>query len=68
MVLCRDLSTRHLDGQSLLWMGRNVVDGNKIKEPKRCSKTIDIVSYALEVSVNGVTFVFVVCFRSPDTL
>ena len=26
-----------------------------MKEQKRCSKTIDIVSYALEVSVNGVT-------------
>ena len=27
---------------------------------KRCSRTIDIVSYTLEVSVNGVTCVFVV--------
>ena len=26
----------------------------------------DIVSYALEVSVNGVTYVFVVHFRSSD--
>ena len=33
------------------------------------SKTIDIVSYALEleVSVHGVTCVFVVHFRSSDT-
>ena len=30
------------------------------------SKTTDIVSYALEVSVNGVTCVFVVHFRSSD--
>ena len=27
-----------------------------MKEPKKSSKTIDIVSYALEVSVNGVTY------------
>ena len=31
---------------------------------KRSSKTIDIVSYALKVSVNGVTCVFIVLFRS----
>ena len=31
------------------------------------SKTIDIVSYALEVSVNSITCVFVVHFRSSDT-
>ena len=35
---------------------------NKMKEQKRSSKTIDIVSYALEVSVNGV-----VLFRSKNT-
>ena len=34
---------------------------------KRCSKTIDIVSYALELSENGVTYVFVVHFGSSDT-
>ena len=38
-----------------------------MKEQKRFSKTIDIVSYALEVSVNGVSCVFVVHFRSSDT-
>ena len=37
-----------------------------MKAQKRSSKTIDIVSYALEVSVNGVTYVFVVHFRSSD--
>ena len=37
-----------------------------MKEQKS-SKTIDIVSYALEVSVNGVTCVFVDHFRSSDT-
>ena len=31
-----------------------------------CSKTIDVVSYALYVSVNGVTCVFVVHFRASD--
>ena len=31
------------------------------------SKTLDVVSYALEVSENGVTCVFVVHFRSSDT-
>ena len=45
-------------------MGGRVVDGKKIKEQKRSSKTIDIVSYALKVSENGVTCVFVVHFRS----
>ena len=35
-----------------------------MKEQKRSSKTIDIVSYALKVSVNGVICVFVVLFRS----
>ena len=35
-----------------------------MKEEKRSSKTIDIVSYALKLSVNGVTYcVFVVLFR-----
>ena len=38
----------------------------KMKEQKRSSKTIDIVSYALNVSVNGVTCVFVVHFRFSD--
>ena len=32
-----------------------------------CFKTIDIVSYALEVSVSSVTCVFVVHSRSSDT-
>ena len=40
----------------------------KMKEQKRCSKTIDIVSYGLKMSVNSVTCVFVVHFRSSDTL
>ena len=31
---------------------------------KRSSKTIDIVSYALKVNVNGITCVFLVLFRS----
>ena len=34
---------------------------------QKSSKTIDIASYALKVSVNGVTCVFVVHFRSSDT-
>ena len=38
----------------------------ELKKQKRCSKTIDIVSYALEVSVSGVICVFVVHFRSSD--
>ena len=38
-----------------------------MNEQKKSSKTIDIVSYALEVSVNGVICVFVVHFRSSDT-
>ena len=38
-------------------------EGAKIKS----SKTIHIVSYASKVSINGVTCVFVVHFRSSDT-
>ena len=47
--------------------GRRTSGGRvKMKDQKRCSKTIDVVSYALEVDVNGVTCVFVVHFRSSD--
>ena len=49
-------------------MGRNM--GGWVKKRskiKRSSKTIDIVSYALKVSENRVTRVFVVHFRSSDT-
>ena len=43
--------------------------GIKMKEQKkRSSKTIDIVSYALKVSVNGVKCVFVAHFRSSGTI
>ena len=60
-----------------MWTGKNEygrveiwVDGwrtgKKMKEQKT-SKTIDIVSYTLKVSENGVTCVFVVHFRSSDT-
>ena len=35
-----------------------------MKEQKKVFKTIDIVSYALKVSVNGVICVFVAHFRS----
>ena len=37
------------------------------EQNKKSSKTIDIVSYALKVSENGVTCMFVVDFRSSDT-
>ena len=43
------------------------MDGLK-KEQKKASKTIDIVSYALKVSVNGVKYVFVAHFRSSGTI
>ena len=39
----------------------------RVGAKKRSSKTIDIVRYALKVSENGVTCVFVVHFRSSDT-
>ena len=43
--------------------------GKKLKEQKkRSSKTIDIVSYALKVSVNGVKCVFVAHFGSSGTI
>ena len=35
-----------------------------MKEQKSSSKTIDVVGYALKVSENGVTCVFVVNFRA----
>ena len=42
--------------------------GGRVKKwSKKGSTTIDVVSYALEVSVNGVTCVFLVHFRSSDT-
>ena len=47
-----------MDGQKYGWTGKKN-EGAK----KRSYKTIDIVNYALEESVNGVT-----ChFKSPDT-
>ena len=50
-------------------MGRNM--GGRVKkmkdQNKTSSKTIDIVSYALKVSVNGVICVFVAHFRSSGT-
>ena len=51
-----------------MWTGRNMGGWvEKWRSQKRSSKTINIVSYALKVSVNGVTRVFVVHFRSLDT-
>ena len=47
-----------------LWTGKNTKEQKK----KKSSKTIDIVSYALKVSVNGVTCVFVAHFRSSGTI
>jgi len=46
-------------------MGGRVMDGVKNEGAK---KTIDIVKYALKVSVNGVICVFVAHFRSSGTL
>ena len=47
-----------------------VVDGQQkvAKKHKRCTITIDIVSYALYVSVNDVICVFAVHFRSSHIL
>ena len=51
-----------MDEQKFGWTGK------KMKEQKnRSSKTIDIVIYALKVSVNGVICVFVAHFRSSGT-
>ena len=43
--------------------------GGQVKNEgaKMCFKTIFIVSYTFEMSVNRVTCVFVVHFRSSDT-
>ena len=56
-----------------LWTGRNmggrVMDGIKNEGAKKgSSKTIDSVSYALKVSVNGVICVFAAHFMSSGTL
>ena len=49
-----------------LWTGRNV--GRQVKKgAKKSSKTIEIISYALEVYINGVICVFVAHFRSSGT-
>ena len=52
-------------------MGRKMVDmlwmGEKMKEQKRSSKTIDIVNHALKVNINGVKCVFVAHFWSSGT-
>ena len=56
-------------GRVEIWVDR-LWTGTKMKEQKfkkTSSKTIDIVSYALKLSENGVTCVFVVHFRSSDT-
>ena len=55
-----------MDRQKYGWTGDG--RGKKMKEQKKMSsKTIDIVSYALKVSVTGVKCVFVAHFRSSDT-
>ena len=41
---------------------------NEGANKKRSSKTIDIVSYSLKMSVNGVKCVFVAHFRSSGTI
>ena len=48
----------------------NIVEtfvAGQVITPWKSSKTIDIVSYALEVSVSGVVCVFVFHVRSSDT-
>ena len=50
-------------GRVEVWVDGKINEGAK----RRSSKTIDIVSYALKVSENGVTCVFVVHFTSSDT-
>ena len=42
-------------------------EGKQMKGQKNFSKTIDIVSYAFKVNVNGVICVFVGHFRSLGT-
>ena len=55
-------------GKKRIWTGRNM--GGRVKNVganKTSSKTIEIVSYALKVSVYGVTCVFLAHFRSSDS-
>ena len=51
-----------MDRQKYGWTAGGWV--KKTKEQKRSSKTIDIVNYALKVSVNGVICVFLAHLRS----
>ena len=53
-----------MDGQKYGWTGKTMEQKNK---KTKSSKTIDIVSYALKVSVNGVICVFVAHFSSSGT-
>ena len=54
--------------KTVVWMGRNMgVWVKNLRSIKNVSENLDIVSYALEVSVNGVTCVCVVHFISSDT-
>ena len=45
-----------MDGYKYGWTG-----GGWVQRKQRSSRTIDSVSYALKVSVNGVICVFVLC-------
>ena len=48
-------------------MGKKNKGAKKLKIINKSSKTIDIVSYALKESVNGVICIFVAHFRSSGT-
>ena len=52
----------NMDGKKYGWTGGGWV--KKLRSKKRSSQTIDIVIYALKVSVNGVICVFVAHFGS----
>ena len=54
-----------MDGQKYGWMGGGWV--KKLRSKNSLPKTIDIVSYALKVSVYGVICEFVAYFRSSGT-
>ena len=57
IALCQDPSSCHLDGSN---MGGRV----NMREQKKQFKIIDIISYVLEMGINGCRTVFVVYFRS----
>ena len=66
MAMQRSVQCKSRCGQVEIWVD-GWWTGKKLRSKNQFPKTIDIVSYASKVSVNGVICVFVVHVRSSDT-